>query len=51
MAFDTIAVMLLVQLLQASEFIRQNAGLIFFGGVFLILWLSGVITIVRRAER
>jgi hypothetical protein len=51
MGLDTIAVMLIVQLLEASEFIRKNGGLIFFSALFLILWLSGVITIVRRAER
>ena len=48
MAIEIIGVILFVYLMEISNFIRHNAALLFFGSVFLTLWITGVITITRR---
>jgi hypothetical protein len=48
MGLEVIAVLIFALFMEADQFIRENAGLLFFSLIFLILWLSGIITIVRR---
>jgi hypothetical protein len=48
MAIEIIGVILFAYLMEISNFIRHNAALLFFGSIFLTLWMTGVITVVRR---
>jgi hypothetical protein len=48
MGFEVIAVLIFALFMEVDQFIRENAGLLFFSSIFLILWLSGIITVVRR---
>lgn len=48
MAIELIPIYLFAQLMELSEKIRENAGLIFFTSLFGFLWVAGVITVVRR---
>lgn len=48
MGFETIAFVIFARLMELSQFLRENAALLFFSALFLILWLTGIITVVRR---
>jgi uncharacterized membrane protein len=48
MGFETVALLIFARLMELSEFLRDNAALLFFSSLFLILWLTGIITVVRR---
>ena len=48
MGLEVIAVLVFALFMEVDQFIRENVGLLFFSSIFLILWLSGIITIVRR---
>ena len=48
MGFETIALVIFARLIELSQFLRDNAALLFFSLFFLILWLTGIITIVRN---
>jgi len=50
MGLELVAVVLFARLLEASQFLRENAALLVFTSVFLILWFTGIITVVRRWE-
>jgi hypothetical protein len=48
MGFETIAFVIFAQLMEVSSFIEDNFGLLFFSFLLLILWITGIITVVRR---
>jgi hypothetical protein len=48
MGIEVIAFLVLTQLYYVSDFLERNAALLFFLSLFLVLWLTGVITTVRR---
>jgi hypothetical protein len=48
MGFEVIAVLLFARLMEFSQLLRENAGLLFFSTLFMIVWLGGIITVVRR---
>ena len=48
MGLELIAVIIFAELMELSQFLRANAGLIFFSSLLLILWITGIITVVRR---
>jgi len=48
MGFETIAFVLFAWLFEISRFLEDNAGLLFFSILLLVLWLTGIITVVRR---
>jgi hypothetical protein len=48
MGFEIIAVLLFARLMEVSQLLRENAGLLFFSSLLTVLWLTGVITVVRR---
>ena len=48
MGFEVIAVLLFARLMEISQLLRENAGLLFFSTIFMLLWLGGIITVVRR---
>jgi hypothetical protein len=48
MGFEVIAVLLFARLMDFSQLLRENAGLLFFSTLFMIVWLGGIITVVRR---
>ena len=48
MGIETIALLIFGGLIELSLFLLENAGLLFFSSLALILWLTGIITVVRR---
>ena len=48
MGIEIIAVVIFARLFEASSFLMQNAVLLVSTTVFLILCLSGIITVMRR---
>jgi hypothetical protein len=48
MGFETIALVIFARLMEVSRFLEENAGLLFFSSLFLILWMTGIITVLRR---
>jgi len=48
MGFELIAVLLFARLMEVSQLLRENAGLLFFSSLFTVLWIGGIITVVRR---
>ena len=48
MGFEVIAVLLFARLMEFSQLLRENAGLLFFSTLFMIVWLGGIIAVVRR---
>ena len=48
MGFETIALLVFARLMELSRFLEDNAALLFFSSLFLILWITGIITVVRR---
>jgi hypothetical protein len=48
MGFETIGLLIFARLFELSQFLMDNAALLFFSSLFLILWLTGIITVLRR---
>jgi len=48
MGIETIALLIFARLIELSFLLLENAGLVFFSSLLLVLWLTGVITVVRR---
>jgi hypothetical protein len=48
MGIESLALVIFAWLMELSRFLEDNAGLLFFTSLLLVLWLSGVITVVRR---
>jgi hypothetical protein len=48
MGFETVAVLIFARLMELSQLLVENIGLLFFSSLILILWLIGIITVVRR---
>jgi hypothetical protein len=48
MGIELIGILVFARLMEISRFLEDNAGLLFFSSLFLILWMTGVITVVRR---
>ena len=48
MGFEMIGILIFAGLIEVSEWLRANAVLIFGFSTFLLLWLTGIITVVRR---
>jgi hypothetical protein len=48
MGIEVLGILIFAQLIEFSELLRDNAGLLFFSSVFLILWITGIITVLRR---
>ena len=48
MGIELIGILLFARLMEISRFLEDNAGLLFFSSLFLILWMTGVITVLRR---
>ena len=48
MGIESLALVIFAWLLELSRFLEDNAGLLFFTSLLLVLWLTGVITVVRR---
>jgi hypothetical protein len=48
MGIEIIFLLVFAQLIELSELLRQNAALVFFLSLFLVLSLTGAITTVRR---
>lgn len=48
MGIEVIAVLVFARLMEFSQLLRENAGLLFFATLFMIVWLGGIITVVRR---
>jgi uncharacterized membrane protein len=48
MGIETIALLIFARLMELSLLLLENAGLLFFSSLFLVLWLTGIITVVRR---
>ena len=48
MGIESLALVIFAWLIDLSRFLENNAGLLFFTSVLLLVWLTGVITIVRR---
>jgi len=48
MGIEVIGVLIFASLIEFSELLKNNAGLVFFSSLLLILWITGIITVVRR---
>lgn len=48
MGIEMLGVLIFAWLMELSEFLRANAVLLFGFFTFLLLWLTGIITVVRR---
>jgi hypothetical protein len=48
MGIEVIGILIFARLMEFSELLKDNAGLVFFSSLFLILWITGIITVVRR---
>lgn len=48
MGIESLALVVFAWLMELSRFLEDNAGLLFFTLLFLVLWLTGIITVVRR---
>ena len=48
MGIESLALVIFASLVELSVFLEDNAGLIFFISLLLVVWLTGVITVVRR---
>ena len=48
MGFESVALVIFAWLMELSRFLEDNAGLLFFTSLLLVLWLTVVITVVRR---
>ena len=48
MGIELIGILVFARLMEMSRFLEDNAGFLFFSSLFLILWMTGVITVVRR---
>ena len=48
MGFETVAVLIFARLMELSQLLLENAGLLFFSSLLLVLGLIGIITVVRR---
>jgi|694.fasta_scaffold89925_3 hypothetical protein len=48
MALELIPVLLFAWLVELTQLIQANAGLLFFLPLFAIVWTVGVISIMRR---
>jgi hypothetical protein len=48
MGIETIALLIFARLMELSQLLVENGGLLFFSSLILILWLIGIITVVRR---
>ncbi len=48
MALELIPVLLFAWLVELTELIQANAGLLFFLPLFAIVWTVGLISIMRR---
>ncbi len=48
MGIETIALLIFARLMELSLLLLENAGLLFFSFLLLVLWLTGIITVVRR---
>jgi len=48
MGIEMVALVILAQLVEASVFLEQNAGLLVGTFLFLLLFATGSITVVRR---
>ena len=50
MGIEIIGVVIFAWLLQASHFLMENALLLFLTSAVLILWMTGIVTLMRRWE-
>jgi hypothetical protein len=48
MGIESLALVIFAWLMELSRFLEDNAGLLFFTSLLLVLWLTGVINVVRR---
>jgi uncharacterized membrane protein len=48
MGLETVALLIFARLMELSQFLMENAALLFFCSLFLILWITGIITVLRR---
>jgi hypothetical protein len=48
MGMEIIALVIFARLFEISQFLQNNAALLFFSSLLLVLWLTWVITVVRR---
>jgi len=48
MALELIPLLLFAWLVELSEMVQANAGLLFFLPLFTIVWTVGIISIMRR---
>jgi hypothetical protein len=48
MGIELIGVLIFARLMELSQFLRENALLLSLTSILLILWLTGIITVVRR---
>jgi hypothetical protein len=48
MGIELIGILLFARLIEISRFLEDNAELLFFSSLFLILWMTGIITVLRR---
>jgi hypothetical protein len=47
---ELIAVTILTGLMEMSELLQANGGLLFFSSLFAIIWVTGIIIVLRRWE-
>ena len=48
MGIEIIGILIFARLMELSQFLRENALLLSVPSIFLLLWLTGIITLVRR---
>jgi hypothetical protein len=48
MGLESVALVIFAWIMELSSFLEDNAGLLFFTPFVLVLWLTVVITVVRR---
>jgi hypothetical protein len=48
MGIEIIGILIFARLMELSQFLRENALLLSVPSIFLLLWLTGIITVVRR---
>jgi hypothetical protein len=48
MGIESLALIIFAWLMELSRFLEDNSGLLFSTSLLLIVWLTGVMTVVRR---
>lgn len=48
MSFELIPILVLAWLVEISEFVESNFGLLFFTPLLAVVWALGIIAVMRR---